>query len=101
MGRLRDFGRDAGIYFGLREPPDSGPDSRDDDEPLWHSALRIGALLPLAFLLREALGFDDDFVGFLAMLVIVAVLASVVGLGWRLVRRRRRKHESPGVSRRR
>jgi hypothetical protein len=43
----------------------------------------------MAFLLREALGFEDDFAGFLAMLVIAAVLAAVLGLGLRLVRARR------------
>jgi hypothetical protein len=84
MGRLRDFGRDGAIYFGLREPPD---DSGDDEEPWWHTALAVGALLPMAFLLREALGFDDDLAGFLAMVVIAAVLAAVLGLGLRLVRR--------------
>jgi hypothetical protein len=101
MGRLRDFGRDAADYFGLGERSDGLPESSDDKEPWWHSALRVGALLPLAFLLREALGFEDDFVGFLAMLVIVAVLASVLGLGVRLVRGRRAEPKSPGANGRR
>jgi hypothetical protein len=98
MGRLRDFGRDAAIYFGLVESPE--PDS-GDDEPWWHAALAVGALFPMGFVLREALGFDDDFVGFLAMVAIAAVLASALGLGLRLVRRLRRKPESPGAGRRR
>jgi hypothetical protein len=97
MGRLRDFGRDAASYFGLGESPDGAHESGDDGEPWWHSALAIGALLPMAFLLREELGFEDDFVGFLAMVVIAAVLASVLGLGIRLFRRLRRKPESPGA----
>jgi hypothetical protein len=101
MGRLRDFGRDVANYFGLGERPDAAIESSDDEGPWWHSALAVGALLPLAFLLRETLGFEDDFEGFLAMLVIAAVLASALGLGARLVRRRRAETESPGASSRR
>jgi hypothetical protein len=84
MGRLREFGRDAATYFGLAESREA---SREDDEPWWRSALAVGTLLPAAFVLREALGFEDGFVGFLAMVVIAAVLASVLRLGLRLVRR--------------
>jgi hypothetical protein len=101
MGRLRDFGRDVADYFGLGERPDAATESSDDEEPWWHSALAVGALLPLAFLLREALGFEDDFEGFLAMLVIAAVLASALGLGVRLVGRRRGRPEATSESGRR
>jgi hypothetical protein len=90
MGGLRDFGRDAAIYFGFADSPDGR-----GDEPWWHSLLAVGACIPLAYLAREALGFDDDFAGFLAMLAIAAVLAVFLGLGFRLVRRLRRKPESP------
>jgi hypothetical protein len=89
MGRLRHFGRDAASYFGLAESP-GVQESRRDEEPWWHSALAVGALLPMGFLLREALGFGDDVAGFLAMLVIAAGLASVLGLALRLARRWRR-----------
>jgi hypothetical protein len=101
MGRLRDFGRDVAHYFGLGERPDAATESSDDEEPWWHGALAVGALLPLAFLLRETLGFEDDLEGFLAMLVIAAVLASVLGLGARLVRRRRASPDSTSESGRR
>jgi hypothetical protein len=85
MDRLREMGRDAAHYFGLAE---SRKGTGRDEEPWWHGALRVALVLSAALLLRGALGFDDDFTGYLATLGIVAVLAVALGLGERLVRRR-------------
>lgn len=43
MSRVRDFGRNAAVYFGLAEPSDD--DDRDDDEPWFVHALGFSYLI--------------------------------------------------------
>jgi hypothetical protein len=88
MSRVRDFGRDAAEYFGIGERSDD--DDRDDDaEPWFIHGSGIVVVLSLAYVLRRVHGFDDDSLGFLALLAIVVVLACLWGLASREVRRRR------------
>jgi hypothetical protein len=90
MGRLRDFGLDLAYYFGLGEGSDRARGSDHDDEPWLPVALGAVLVPALAFVLSGPLGFDDDLVGRLSTVGLVAVLAMACGLVMRVARRGQR-----------
>jgi hypothetical protein len=87
MGRLRDLGLDTAYYFGLGDGSDRVRESDHDDES-W-LPVAVGAVLvpTLTFVLHGPLGLDDDFVGRLMTVGLVAVLAMAWWLGMRVARR--------------
>jgi hypothetical protein len=90
MSRLKNFGRDAAYYFGIGEGSERTRQSTNEQErPLVSTAVGVAAALVVAFLLRQALGLDEDVAGCGLSLALAFALALVCALALRLGRRER------------
>lgn len=89
MSRLRDLGRDIAHYFGGGDGSVRSSAAEQYSETWLSNLVRIVPVLLAAYWLRRVLGFDEDFTGFFATLLLVVVLAVMWGLVLRRVRRRR------------
>ncbi len=88
MSRLRDLGRDTANYFGVGASSGRASEAGQDNESWLSTLVRIVPALLVALWLSGLLGFDDDFAGFIATLLLAAVVAAMWGLVLRLARRR-------------
>lgn len=93
VSRLRDLGRDVATYFGFAAPRSERPaaEAPAANQSWLDLTLRFAPVLVAAPVLRRALGFADDALGFLVTVGLIAVL----GPAWWLLLRNARRAKPP------